>query len=492
MSTLPPLPTIAGLGLLVAIGIALFSRYHALRHIPGPRLASITDLWAAWRVFRGEYYMDVVAELHSKYGPVVRTGPNRVSFASPDAIADIYGTSYVYPKADSYSPMTVLANGQELATLVTTRDEKRVTGIKRHISAGFSASTWLKQEDQIDETISILLDQLRSRSGTTISLNRWLSLWSFDTLTTLAFSETRGFLKAGTDLDDVFASSQKRFAHWRHWALAPNLEALIYKNWLMQKFQKTSTSLAQMAITRIQQRKAADKNATGRDLLDRYLAASQEAPDVIRPHDVVALTISTIHAGSDTVALTTSLALSYALSNLPIFRRLEQEILAAGLDPFVPVQFADVERLPYLDALLRETLRFTVNPNINERTITSSPLGGVTICDTFIPAGTDVAVSDWDVTRSKAVFGADAEIFRPERWLDIDEKTRRDYDRASMGFSWGRRMCIGQHLARIEMKKLVATLVRSFEMEPVKVGEAGWGGGFKACNLDVKMSERKS
>lgn len=98
MSTLPPIPTIAGLSVLVAISIALFSRYYALRHIPGPRLASLTDLWAAWRVFRGEYYMDVVAELHSKYGPVVRTGPNRVSFASPDAIADIYGTSYVYPK----------------------------------------------------------------------------------------------------------------------------------------------------------------------------------------------------------------------------------------------------------------------------------------------------------------------------------------------------------------------------------------------------------
>ncbi|KAM3425387.1 Pisatin demethylase [Cercospora zeina] len=473
----------AGLGLLVALSWALCRRHYALRHIPGPFLASITALWAAWRVFRGEYYMDIVAELHAKYGPVVRSGPHRVSFAGPDAIAEIYGTSQVYPKAASYGPMTVLANGQEVTTIITLRDEKRVTEIKRHISAGFSSSTWLKQEDQIDGTIDILLGQLHSKTGTTVPLNKWLSFWAFDTLTTLAFSETRGFLKAGTDLDNIFPSSRQRFGHWRHWALAPRLEALIYKNWLMQKFQKTSSTLAQLAMRRIQQRKAVDKNATGRDLLGRYLAASQAVPDVIGPRNVVALTISTIHAGSETVALNASGALSYALSNLPIFRKLESEILAAGLQPSMPLRFADVEKLPYLDALLRETLRFSINPNINERTITSSPSGGVTICDTFIPSGTDVAVSHWDVSRSQLVFGANTAAFDPERWLDVDEQTRREMDRASMGFSWGRRVCIGQHLARIEMKKLVASL-----MEPVRVGDRG--GSFSGVNLDVKLTAR--
>lgn len=91
-------------------------------------------------------------------------------------------------------------------------------------------------------------------------------------------------------------------------------------------------------------------------LFGRYLAASEAAPDVIGPRDVVALTISTIHAGSETVALNASGALSYALSDLPIFRKSERENQAAGVQPSVPLRFADVEKLPYLDALLPETL----------------------------------------------------------------------------------------------------------------------------------------
>lgn len=76
----------------------LWRRHHNLRHVPGPFLASVTDAWLSWRVWRGEYFIEIVADLHKTYGPVVRTGPNRVSFAHHEAIPEIYGTSKVYPK----------------------------------------------------------------------------------------------------------------------------------------------------------------------------------------------------------------------------------------------------------------------------------------------------------------------------------------------------------------------------------------------------------
>lgn len=81
----------------------------------------------------------------------------------------------------------------------------------------------------------------------------------------------------------------------------------------MKRVQTTSTPIAQLAIERIQDRTAEEKNATGRDLLARYLAASQAAPDVIRLNNMVTLTITTIYAGLESTASIISIALSMVL-----------------------------------------------------------------------------------------------------------------------------------------------------------------------------------
>ena len=81
---------------------------------------------------------------------------------------------------------------------------------------------------------------------------------------------------------------------------------------------------------------------------------------MIKRKDVIALTITTIHTGSETTAVITSIALSMVLGskNTELFRKLEKEIL----DTKLPVgkdgaiAFKDVEHLPYLDAVVRETL----------------------------------------------------------------------------------------------------------------------------------------
>lgn len=90
-------PYILTLSFLV-LAASLAVRYYRLRHIKGPFLASLTDLWAASRIWHGEYHHELIYKLHQQYGPVVRFGPNRVSFSQPAAIPTIYGTSQVFPK----------------------------------------------------------------------------------------------------------------------------------------------------------------------------------------------------------------------------------------------------------------------------------------------------------------------------------------------------------------------------------------------------------
>ena len=134
----------------------------------------------------------------------------------------------------------------------------------------------------------------------------------------------------------------------------PWLEDLLYKNRYAQASGKTGNPLATLAMQRIKERQSGEKNATGRDLLGRYLAASQQVPTVIAPKDVLAFTISTIHAGAETTALTSSVILLYLLKAPESLAKLEYELQHSGLA--VPPSFNEADKLPYLDAVIHEAL----------------------------------------------------------------------------------------------------------------------------------------
>jgi hypothetical protein len=80
------LPYLATLFLFIHI----FTCYWRLRRIPGPYLASISDLWRLLAVYRRRP-QEIQLQLHRKYGDVVRLGPNCVSVSGPDMVSSIYG-----------------------------------------------------------------------------------------------------------------------------------------------------------------------------------------------------------------------------------------------------------------------------------------------------------------------------------------------------------------------------------------------------------------
>lgn len=80
---------------------ALSLRYRPyLRSIPGPFLASFTDLWRLLAVDKGNFEV-VLQVLHNKYGDLVRVGPNCISVGDPREIKQIYGITRLYQKVSS-------------------------------------------------------------------------------------------------------------------------------------------------------------------------------------------------------------------------------------------------------------------------------------------------------------------------------------------------------------------------------------------------------
>ena len=91
-----PLPTVAWT-LLLVVGLQLARTYLKLRSVPGPLLASITNLPRLYWTWTRKPFEKHLS-LHKKYGKLVRMGPNMVSISDPGAIPTIYGFNYDFQK----------------------------------------------------------------------------------------------------------------------------------------------------------------------------------------------------------------------------------------------------------------------------------------------------------------------------------------------------------------------------------------------------------
>ena len=77
---------------------ALYLRYQLyLRDIPGPFLASFTDLWRLVKLNGGRFELENQKQ-HELHGDLVRVGPNCVSVGDPREIKQIYGISRLFEK----------------------------------------------------------------------------------------------------------------------------------------------------------------------------------------------------------------------------------------------------------------------------------------------------------------------------------------------------------------------------------------------------------
>jgi hypothetical protein len=95
---------------------------HPLHHVPGPLLARSTQIWLFWRLYRGHPRQDQL-QLHEKYGPVVRIGPNEVSICDAGSLNVIYGGK-PWLKGKSYSFTASGGAATQEVALSAIRDRK--------------------------------------------------------------------------------------------------------------------------------------------------------------------------------------------------------------------------------------------------------------------------------------------------------------------------------------------------------------------------------
>ena len=206
----------------------------------------------------------------------------------------------------------------------------------------------------------------------------------------------------------------------------------------VEAFARTSVSAREKAL-------AAGWTGGPHDLLQKMFELREARGDKLNfgIHDIEMESYNAYAAGGDTTAIALNSILYHLMRCPRAYDRLTAEIDAATAAGELarPVAYHEASRLPYLRAVVCEGMR--VHPSVGLPLPRTVPLGGATVAGVRLPGGYRVGCNAAVVQCDRAVFGADADVFRPERWLYGDAARM---ERAMLEFGYGPRVCLGKNV----------------------------------------------
>jgi cytochrome P450 len=206
-------------------------------------------------------------------------------------------------------------------------------------------------------------------------------------------------------------------------------------------------------------------SAAPADMLDLLLQAQQARQDgatgngatPLSDRQIVDHIILLLFAGYETTAGAVSWLLIELLRQPPhILARVREEIHADDQD--APITLEGIKKTPYLDAVIKETLRLHPAQHVSIRGV-SAPWS---YAGRVVPAGWSVMIAPMYTHRMPEYF-AYPERFDPERFLPPREEDRA-HPYALVEFGGGAHSCLGSGVAKLVMKAMVTKLLRRCEL----------------------------
>ena len=305
---------------------------------------------------------------------------------------------------------------------------------------------------------------------------------AWDFLGIVTFSKKFGYMQEGSDFDGTLAIADQSIDYLGLCGQMPWLDYLLDKNPVYPLGPPNIANVTNIAIQSMTSRlQGTDKNFSPEkpDFLQYFIESKTTHPELVDEGKIIGYLLLNLIAGADTTAITLRALFYYSLKNPRVFSTLQSEI-RSHFAPFQPAPHAKARALPYLDAVVRETLRY--HPAVSMIMERIVPASGLTLPDgSVVPAGTLVGMNPYIVGRNKSIFGEDADEFNPDRWLQKKGETDLQYDErmkvwntANLTFGGGSRICLGRNLSMMEVWKVVPTLVATFDVELEDQEEEWW------------------
>ncbi|KAM3418852.1 hypothetical protein BST61_g4815 [Cercospora zeina] len=183
-----------------------------LKQIPGPFLASISDLDRIISCAHGRQ-MDHHIQLHKKYGRLVRIGANHVMFSDAAFTPQVYGISSKFMKSDVYLPFDIKTPTGMTSTVFSQRDGTAHRSIRRPIANAYALSTLKELEPMNDACSATIVRTFDGLVGQDIDLGTWSHWYAFDTIASITFSNTLSSMEQGRDIDRIIESIEGRLMY---------------------------------------------------------------------------------------------------------------------------------------------------------------------------------------------------------------------------------------------------------------------------------------
>ncbi|KAL1708582.1 cytochrome P450 [Schizophyllum commune] len=429
------------------------SRYfHPLSRVPGPFVAALTDYYVMYyEVVKDGSLINQLEKLHALYGALRR----RLHRATR-------GTAFVKDLA--------LYRGFPEETTFGSADPVFAKARRDAISPLFSRRAVSKLEPFIREKVDKLTGKLLERDERQpVDLFRAFRAVSLEVIFSYCFGEPCNALDA-PDFEDPLLADLASFARMNMVfkafpALVPLVQAILTK--ILKPFGRRVAGRSLLI----------DKLSAQIDMLLENPALLEDAPHETIYHHLIRTdsgeapvetpsrqsllgeAINLQLAGNHTVAAACIVGCYHILNNKDIYHRLLVELKKAIPQTSSFIEFDVVEKLAYLSAVIKESLRLShgvVSPMLRKVNTDDMVLDGIAV-----PRGTTVAIGNTFVHLNTDIF-PDPHTFHPERWLQDNSGDLENY---LVPFSKGQRNCVGMNLAWCELYLIFASVIRRVDFQ---------------------------
>ncbi|KUJ11447.1 cytochrome P450 [Mollisia scopiformis] len=474
-----------------------------IKSIPGPFFAKFTNLWRFFDTYGGRPEL-TQQMLHEKYGNAVRLGPNIVSISDPKLLRTLYNTRGDFLKSKFYTLNDTKVGSQIIHNVFSTLSNEFHASAMRPIQKFYKMSSVLTHEPLVDDTIAAFckrLDEEFVETGKACKMDEWLLFFAWDVIAQMTFSRPMGFMDQGKDYSGLLATADRALDYFATVGQMPSFDHWLAKNPIRPigppSFDLAAIYCAQQALER---QESNEKREDKPDMLDGFLEVKKSNPEIMNNQVVIGALLVNVLAGSDTSAILLRSIIYYTLKNPKVYQKLREELDNADL--VHPVTYAAASFLPYLDAVIKESMR--IHPSVGlllERVVPESCL---TLSDgTVIPPGTIVGMNGWVIHQNKEIYGQDAACFKPERWLrDLGAGETEDDFQARLSlmkttdltFGAGNRICLGKNISILEVYKVISTFFLKYDMafvDPAKEWHVQNSWFVRQSGIDIKIQRRK-
>ncbi|KAB8238723.1 cytochrome P450 [Aspergillus alliaceus] len=436
--------------------------FSPLKNVPGPLLARFSILWEFRELWKGHSNEEYI-RLHKKYGPVVRVSPKRYSVIDPLDVKQIYEFGGSFQKTNYYDALG------EPTNIFTVRNIEEHKDRRRKVASLYTMSSMVAYEGAVDRMTTLCIKKMAqfTTEKKLISMPQFMQFYAFDVIGEITFDQNFGMMENMGDTQGIIQDLHRLNNTTGHMGLLPALQPAFRAAQRVLLSGTPAGKITEYTWSQYWKHKNANSGAKQKSQYDTFLRKilQLEAAHKVGRNNVLDSCGSNIGAGSDTTGISLSAALWYIYRNPDKLAKLREEIDTMTADGRIsdPVTYKQAQEMPYLNAVIKETLR--VHPAVGTILARVVPKGGMTLAGgQYIPAGTHIGANAWSLHYSEKAYGPDADKFRPERWLE--DMPKPDYRESMMfAFGGGSRTCIGRNISLLEMTKVLPQIVRKFDLK---------------------------